>query len=191
MAEPADIHDPSRSSIRPMERPLDRPSDRPSDRPKRKTVEGRVVSDKMEKTAVVQIVRLVRHPKYGKYMRRYTRFYVHDPANEARVGDVVEIAETRPQSRLKRWRLVRVVVRTDAGEGFAATEPSAEVASSVGEAPKGTSAVGGAPKGAAGGGAPKGAAGGGAPKGAAVGKTAKAASAAGKKTRKSAGSESP
>jgi len=92
------------------------------------TVEGTVTSDKMAKTRVVQSVRLVRHPKYGKYLRRYTRYYVDDPKNEAHVGDRVQIAETRPLSRLKRWRLVRILERSVSGEGFTAAEPSSVIA---------------------------------------------------------------
>ena len=113
----------------------------PAERARRKALEGRVVSDKMHKTAVVQSVRLVRHPKYGKYQRRYTRYYVHDEKGEARIGDLVEIASTRPLSRLKRWRLVRVVERSVSGEGFTAPEPSKVVTADVGEAPAGAPAA--------------------------------------------------
>lgn len=77
----------------------------------RKTRQGRVVSDAMDKTIVVKVERRVRHPLYGKEMRRSKRFYAHDEKEEAGVGDVVRIAETRPLSRLKRWRLVDIVRR--------------------------------------------------------------------------------
>jgi len=77
----------------------------------KKTEIGVVTSDGMNKTIVVDVERLVEHPKYGKRLRRSTRLYAHDEAGEARVGDKVEIAETRPLSKLKRWRLVRVVQR--------------------------------------------------------------------------------
>jgi small subunit ribosomal protein S17 len=70
---------------------------------------GVVMSDKASKTRRVEIPRLVRHKKYGKYLRRKTVCYVHDEENQSHLGDVVEIKESRPLSRLKRWTLVRVV----------------------------------------------------------------------------------
>ena len=76
--------------------------------PKRQTI-GRVTSDKMQKTRVVEIPRLVRHPKYGKYVRKRTLCYVHDENIESGYGDTVEIIESRPLSKKKRWQLVRVV----------------------------------------------------------------------------------
>jgi small subunit ribosomal protein S17 len=75
----------------------------------RKTLVGLVVSAKMDKTRRVEVPRLQRHPKYGKFLRKRTVCYVHDEKNESRTGDTVEIAETRPLSKLKRWRLVKVV----------------------------------------------------------------------------------
>ena len=78
-------------------------------RGKRKTVVGKVVSDKMSKTISVRSDRLVKHALYGKYMRRWTVYKAHDEGEQAHVGDVVEIAETRPLSKSKRWRLVRVL----------------------------------------------------------------------------------
>ena len=75
----------------------------------RKTFEGVVVSDKMDKTRVVRVTRSVRHPFYDKVMTKSSKFHVHDEGNESRSGDVVEIASTRPLSKTKRWRLVRVV----------------------------------------------------------------------------------
>ena len=75
----------------------------------RKTVVGRVVSDKMPKTISVRRDRLVKHPLYGKYVRRWTVYKAHDENNEAKAGDQVEIAQTRPLSKTKCWRLVRVV----------------------------------------------------------------------------------
>jgi small subunit ribosomal protein S17 len=74
-----------------------------------KVREGVVVSDKMDKTVVVAVQRLVRHPKYRKYVRSRKRFKAHDEANECKVGDRVRISETRPLSRDKRWR-VQVIV---------------------------------------------------------------------------------
>ena len=70
---------------------------------------GIVISDKTAKTRRVEIPRLVRHPRYGKYVRRKTVCYVHDEGNESNAGDLVEIIESRPMSRTKRWALVRVV----------------------------------------------------------------------------------
>lgn len=75
----------------------------------KKVVVGVVTSDKMAKTRRVEVPRSVKHPKYGKILRRKTVCYVHDEENASRVGDTVEIVESRPLSRLKRWRLVRVV----------------------------------------------------------------------------------
>jgi small subunit ribosomal protein S17 len=77
----------------------------------RKRVQGTVKSDKMQKTITVTVERLVKHPRYGKYIRRNSTFMAHDPHDDAREGDVVEIEETRPLSRRKRWRLVRVIRR--------------------------------------------------------------------------------
>ncbi len=70
---------------------------------------GVVTSDKAAKTRRVEIPRLVRHPRYGKFVRRKTVCHVHDENNESHVGDLVEIVESRPMSRSKRWALVRVV----------------------------------------------------------------------------------
>ena len=75
----------------------------------RAKVVGEVVSDLMKKTVVVSATATVRHPKYGKFIHRTTKYYAHDEQETAKVGDVVEIEHTRPLSRLKRWRLVRVV----------------------------------------------------------------------------------
>jgi len=81
---------------------------------KRKTKVGRVVSDKMDKTIVVSVERLARHPLYKRVIRLTTKFKAHDEENEAHVGDTVLIEESRPLSATKRWRLVEVVQR--AGE---------------------------------------------------------------------------
>ena len=77
----------------------------------RKTRTGVVVSDKMEKTIVVQIDRMVMHPIYKKYVRRRVKYKVHDERNEARVGDTVLIEECRPLSRHKRWRMKTITHR--------------------------------------------------------------------------------
>ena len=81
---------------------------------KRKAKVGRVVSDRMDKTIVVSVERLARHPLYKRVIRLTTKFKAHDELNEAHVGDTVQIEETRPLSATKRWRLVRIMVR--AGE---------------------------------------------------------------------------
>jgi small subunit ribosomal protein S17 len=92
-------------------------------RGQRRTAVGVVTSDKMNKTRRVEIPRLVKHARYGKYIRRRTVCHVHDEANESHQGDTVEIMESRPLSKTKHWRLVRVVTRAgvvpavDAGTG--------------------------------------------------------------------------
>lgn len=75
----------------------------------RKRRTGIVVSDAMQKTIVVRVELKRRHPLYGKEMRQYKKFHAHDEKNEAKVGDKVEICETRPLSKLKRWRLVQIL----------------------------------------------------------------------------------
>ena len=74
-----------------------------------RTLTGRVVSNKMQKTIAVEIERLLKHPTYGKYIRRTTKLLVHDENGDAREGDLVTIAPCRPLSRRKSWRLVEVV----------------------------------------------------------------------------------
>jgi len=75
----------------------------------RKTAEGVVVSSAMDKTAIVQVDRLVSHPLYGKYIRKSAKFMAHDPENICTVGDKVLIEECRPLSKNKRWRLCKVI----------------------------------------------------------------------------------
>ncbi len=75
----------------------------------RKTRVGEVVSTKMNKTAVVKTITRVPHAKFGKITKQVKKFYVHDEESKAQVGDTVRIAETRPLSKLKRWRLVEIV----------------------------------------------------------------------------------
>ena len=77
----------------------------------RKRMVGRVVSDKMDKTVVVVVNRLVQHPIYKKYIRRRAKFTAHDENNAASLGDTVEIVQSRPLSRTKRWRLSKIVER--------------------------------------------------------------------------------
>ncbi|MGV3344574.1 30S ribosomal protein S17 [Enterobacteriaceae bacterium LUAb1] len=74
-----------------------------------RTLQGRVISDKMQKSAVVSIERVVKHPIYGKFIKRTTKLHIHDENNECGIGDVVEIRETRPFSKTKSWALVRIV----------------------------------------------------------------------------------
>ena|SRR5262249_10520981 len=91
-----------------------------SARPQRRTVIGIVTSDKMNKTRRVEVPRLVKHPRYGKYIKRRTVCKAHDENNESKKGDTVEIMETRPLSKTKNWRLVRVVSRAGAAPETAA-----------------------------------------------------------------------
>lgn len=89
-------------------------------REQRRVLTGRVTSDKMDKTVVVEVQRVTRHPVYGKVMRRHNRFMAHDEQNRCQVGDVVRILESRPLSRRKRWVVADIVQR--GGE----TEPPPE-----------------------------------------------------------------
>ena len=75
----------------------------------RKTKIGVVTSNRMEKTVTVEIERKVKHPIYGKFVKKTTKFHAHDEKNECTIGDMVKIMETRPLSKTKRWRLVEVV----------------------------------------------------------------------------------
>ena len=77
----------------------------------RKVREGIVVSDKMQSSIVVAVRDRVRHPRFGKTVQRTKRLYAHDQENEAKVGDLVRITETRPLSKLKRWRLIEILER--------------------------------------------------------------------------------
>jgi len=75
----------------------------------KRTQQGRVISDKMDKSIVVSIERMVKHPIYGKYVKRTTKLHAHDENNECGLGDKVEIAECRPLSKTKSWTLVKVL----------------------------------------------------------------------------------
>jgi small subunit ribosomal protein S17 len=86
-------------------------------RNRRKVLQGIVSSDQMDKSITVKVERQFKHPKYHKYIRRHGKHHAHDEANDARVGDRVEIMECRPLSKLKRWRLVRVIERTTLTSG--------------------------------------------------------------------------
>jgi len=96
------------------------------ERKQRRVVVGVVTSDKMNKTRRVEIPRLVKHPRYGKYIKRRTICHIHDEQNESRKGDQVEIMETRPLSKTKHWRLVRIITK-------APTQAPAAAAASVTE----------------------------------------------------------
>ena len=80
-------------------------------RNRRKSFVGTVESDKMDKTIVVKVERLVKHGKYGKYIKRTTKLTAHDPENTCNIGDKVSVISTRPLSKSKRWRLVEVLER--------------------------------------------------------------------------------
>lgn len=81
------------------------------ERNSRKVRKGVVVSDKMDKTVVVKVETLKLHPKYHKYVKKGKKYVAHDEVNECKSGDVVEIMETRPLSKTKRWRVVRIIER--------------------------------------------------------------------------------
>ena len=103
MAEQAPTTDPA-----PEPSPVPAP---PGERNRRKIREGVVASASMERTAVVVVTEQVRHRRYNKTVRRHKRLYVHDQDNDLRVGDRVRVVETRPLSKLKRWRLVQILER--------------------------------------------------------------------------------
>ncbi|MEN9793088.1 MAG: ribosomal protein [Actinomycetota bacterium] len=86
-------------------------TDNTAERKARKVREGLVVSNKMNQTAVISVVERVRHAKYDKFVMRTKKLYAHDEANDAQVGDRVRVMETRPMSKLKRWRIVEILER--------------------------------------------------------------------------------
>jgi small subunit ribosomal protein S17 len=92
-------------------------------RGRRRVAIGVVTSDKMHKTRRVEIPRLVKHERYGKFIRRRTVCHVHDEKNESHAGDTVEIMETRPLSKTKHWRLLRVVTKAPTGAAHEAAAP--------------------------------------------------------------------
>ena len=83
----------------------------------RRMIQGVVASTSMDKTITVRVERLFKHPKYKKYIRKHSKVHAHDQANDAQIGDTVEVMECRPLSKSKRWRLVRVVERAEIVEG--------------------------------------------------------------------------
>lgn len=80
-------------------------------RGQRRVLEGKVTSNKMDKTITVEVNRRVKHPLYEKFVNRRTRVHAHDENNECQIGDLVQVAETRPLSKLKRFRLIKVVTK--------------------------------------------------------------------------------
>lgn len=98
----------------------------------KKQVIGVVTSDKMQKSRRVEIDRKVKHPKYGKYIRKKTVCHVHDETEESKLGDTVEIIECPPKSKLKRWELVRVVAKSQAVD-IAAMRAAAKVEAEAAE----------------------------------------------------------
>jgi len=92
--------------------PETNPAQGPQVHERRKVVVGEVVSNKMKKTIVVEVVRKKSHPFYGRVISKGKKFYAHDEKNEAHVGDVVRLEETRPLSKLKRWRLKEIIRKT-------------------------------------------------------------------------------
>ncbi len=80
-------------------------------RGKRKTRQGVVISNKMDKSIVVQVTRQIMHPLFKKYIRRHKRYYAHDEQNTCRIGDIVQITETKPMSKKKRWRVAKIIER--------------------------------------------------------------------------------
>ncbi|MCD6462998.1 MAG: 30S ribosomal protein S17 [Thermotogae bacterium] len=98
----------------------------------KKRLTGVVVSDKMDKTVVVMVERIVKHPRYGKYIKRRKKYHAHDEKNECKTGDVVEIIESRPLSKTKRWRVVRIIRK-----GALATEKEESIEKEVEEELKG------------------------------------------------------
>ncbi|MCU4137288.1 30S ribosomal protein S17 [Buchnera aphidicola (Sitobion avenae)] len=77
-----------------------------------RTLQGRVISNKMQKSAVVAIERFVKHVLYGKFIKRTTKLHIHDEKNECTIGDLIEIRESRPISKTKSWVLVRIIEKT-------------------------------------------------------------------------------
>ncbi|CAD7772459.1 MAG: 30S ribosomal protein S17 [Candidatus Methanoperedenaceae archaeon GB37] len=79
----------------------------------KKTLEGVVVSDKMDKTVVIRVERLIKHPRTGKYIRRKAKFMAHDEKNECKINDKVQIVQTRPLSKHKNWRVLKILERAE------------------------------------------------------------------------------
>jgi small subunit ribosomal protein S17 len=103
-----------------------------SERGKRRVEIGVVTSDKMNKTRRVEIPRLVKHARYGKYIKRRTICHVHDENNESRLGDTVEIMESRPLSKTKHWRFLRVVTKAPEQVSHVTAEPGQDTTALTG-----------------------------------------------------------
>jgi small subunit ribosomal protein S17 len=114
-SSPVAVAEAATEATSPVAAPVESPADAaPADADRanrRKVREGVVVSAKMQETVVVSVVDKVRHPRYGKTMQRTKRLYAHNIGNDAREGDRVRVQETRPMSKLKRWRVVEVLER--------------------------------------------------------------------------------
>lgn len=94
--------------------------------PKKRLV-GVVVSDKMDKTVTVKVERIVKHPKFGKYIKKSKKFYAHDENNACKIGDIVEIEESRPLSKLKRWVVVQILEHSKLGVETPETEEELKI----------------------------------------------------------------
>ena len=103
---------PASAASQPQASPAAVTAPAPQDVPGRRTLTGRVVSSKMQKTIAVEIERLIRHPRYGKFIRRTTKLLAHDENGASQEGDLVTITPCRPMSRHKSWRLLAVVQKT-------------------------------------------------------------------------------
>ena len=110
----SDVNEATETAVAPetvTETATDAQTETTEPRARRKVREGVVVSNGMDKTAVVAVIERVRHPRYAKFVQRTKRLYVHDEDNDVRPGDRVRVMETRPLSKLKRWRIVEVLER--------------------------------------------------------------------------------
>jgi small subunit ribosomal protein S17 len=109
----SDVNEATETAVAPetAETATDTQTETTEPRARRKVREGVVVSNGMDKTAVVAVIERVRHPKYAKFVLRTKKLYVHDEANDANIGDKVRVMETRPLSKTKNWRLVEVLER--------------------------------------------------------------------------------
>ncbi len=87
-----------------------------TERGSKKSLSGTVVSNKMNKTAVVSVERMAKHRTYGKYIKRHSKYVAHDPQNLCQIGDKVRIVESRPISKLKRWQVIETISKANIGE---------------------------------------------------------------------------
>jgi small subunit ribosomal protein S17 len=111
-AEPTEVETPATTTEAAASAPVSESAEAPAtSRGERKLRTGVVVSEKMDKTVLVRIQQVVRHPAYGKTIRRTSKLAAHDEANDAHVGDTVRLMETRPLSKTKRWRVIEILER--------------------------------------------------------------------------------